>query len=214
MNLLGRATTGMAFLSLAILLNGCAQPPADRLHQAQKLLDAAKAAGAPEYAMEEWSKVEVAFERAKDELANQEKVFAVFRSYTKADEMLKRVAGDAARVAATATEKKAEAKSAAETNEREARSVLASTQELLSQAPTGKDRTVIKNVQKKLRGLRDSLDSIHQLIAAGDYGAAEVRAQALKEEAAVLSSDLRKAIEKSKGRKVSARTSARAYALS
>jgi hypothetical protein len=72
----------------------------------------------------------------------------------------------------------------------------------------------MKNVQKKLSGLRDSLDSIHQLIVEEDYGTAEVQAQALKEEAAVVSSDLRKAIEKSKGRKVSARISAREYALS
>lgn len=213
MNLLGRATTGMAFLSLAILMNGCAQPPVDRLDQAQQLMDAAKAAGAPAYAAEEWSKLEISFDRAKDELANQEKVTAVFRSYAKADDMLKRVARDAVQIAATAAEKKAEAKSAAETKEREARTVLASTQELLSQAPTGKDRTVIKNVQKKLRGLRDSLDSVHQLIEAGDYEAAQVQAQTLKEKAVVVSSDLRKAIEKSKGRKASARISARAYAL-
>ena len=57
------------------------------------------------------------------------------------------------------------------------------------------------------------MGSIHQLIEAGDYGAAEIQARALKEEAVVVSSDLRKAIEKSKGRKVSARLSAKAYAL-
>jgi hypothetical protein len=204
----------MTCLSLAILLNGCAQPPTDRLQQAQQLVDAAKAAGAPEYAMEEWTNVEVAFERAKDELANQEKVFAVFRSYTKADEMLKRVAGDAIRVAATVIQKKAEAKTAAETNERDARTVLASAQELLSQAPIGKDRAGMKKIGEKLSGLRDSLDSIHRLTEAGDYGTAAAQAQALKEEAAVVAGDLRKAIEKHKSRKASARISARAHALS
>lgn len=214
MSLLGRAMTGMTFLSLAVLLIGCAQPPADLLEQAQQLVDAAKAAGAPAYAAEEWSKLEISFDRAKDELANQEKVLTVFRSYAKADEMLKRVARDASQIAATAAEKKAEAKTAAETKEREARTVLASAQELLSQAPAGKDRAGMKNVRKKLSGLRDLLDSIHRLIAEGDYGTAEIQARALKEKAVVVSGDLRKTIEKSKDRKVSACISARAYALS
>lgn len=209
-----RATTGMAFLSLAVLLIGCAQPPADRLEQAQQLVDAAKAAGAPDYAKEEWAKLEMSFGQTKDELANQEKVFAVFRSYTKADEMLKRVAKDAAQVKATATEKKAEAKAAAETKEREARTVLASAQELLPKAPTGKNRAAMKNIQKKLNGLQGSLGSIHQLIEGGDYGAAESQAQALKEKAAAVSDELQKAIEKTKGRKADARISARASALS
>ena len=214
MSFLIRATTGMAFLSLTILLSGCAQPPADRLQQAQQLMDAARAAGAPDYTKEEWAKLEMSFSRAKDELANQEKVLAVFRSYTKADEMLKHVAKDAAQVEATATEKKAEAKAAAETKEKEAKTVLASTQELLSKATTGKDRAAIKHIQKELNGLRGSLGSIHQLIEEGDYGAAEAQAQALTEKALAVSGELRKAVEKTKGRKAQAGTSARASELS
>jgi len=201
MSVLRRATTRMAFLSLAILLGGCAQPPADRLKQAQQLVDAAKAAGAPEYTAEEWSKLEGTFERAKDELANQEKLLTVFRSYAKADEMLRRVVQDGSQVAAMATEKKAEAKAAAESNEKEARTVLASAQKLLSKAPPGKDRAALKNIQKQLHGLRDSLGSIHQLIEQGDYLSAETQAQALKEKAVSVSGELRKAVEKTKGRK-------------
>lgn len=201
MNLLIRATSGMAFLSLAVLLNGCAQPPADRLQHAQQLVDAAKAAGAPDYAKEEWVKLEMSFSQAKDELVNQEKVLSVFRSYAKADEMLKRVARNATQVAATAAEMKTEAKAAAETREMEARTVLASAHKLLSQAPTGKYRATIKNVQKELDGLQSSLSFIHQSIEEGNYGAAEAQARALKEKAAAVSGELRKAIEKTKAKR-------------
>lgn len=200
MSLFGHSPAGMACLSLAIVLNGCAQPPADRLQQAQQLMDIAKAAGAPEYANEEWTKLELSFSRAKDELASQEKVLAVFRSYAKADDMLKYVARDAIQVAATAAEKKAEAKTAAEIKESEARTMLASAQDLLSQAPADKSREAMKNVQKKLNGMRDALGPIHQLIENGDYGAAEARAQALLDKATALSSDLRNVIEKNRRR--------------
>lgn len=198
MKVLLQATIGTVCLSLAALLAGCAQPPVDRLRQAQELVDAAKAAGAPEYAMEEWSRLDVAFAQAKEELANQEKAMAIFRAYLKADEMLRRVAEDAERVRALTNERKVAAKAAAETSEKEATAALTSAQDLLSKSRAGRHRTANANVEQELNKLRGSLGSIHQLIEEGDYVAAEARANALKERAATASEKL---AQKTKERK-------------
>lgn len=199
--LLQRATGSMAFLPLVVWVMGCAQPPADRLSQAQQLMDSAKAAGAPEYAMEEWSRLEVAFDRAKEELANQEKVLAIFRSYAKADEMLKRVARDAALVGAVAANRKAEAKAAAESKAQEAWSALTSARKLLSRGSTGNNNPHMTDVPHELTVLQDAMDSVRRQIEEGDYAAAQVQAQMLIERAAAVSDDLRKKSEQRRGKK-------------
>jgi len=192
MDLLKRATGGLASLSFVVWLGGCAQPPVDRLEQTQQLMSAARAAEAPEYTMEEWSQLEVAFDRAKEELANQEKILAIFRSYAKADDMLKRVAQDAATVGALAAEKRTEMKASAETTEREARSALASAQELLLGIPPGWNRAATRNIGHELTALKDSLSSVHRLIEGGRFASARIQAQTLKEKAAAAADTLHK----------------------
>lgn len=192
-SLLKHATGSVAFLSLVVWLGGCAQPPVERLEQAQRLIDAARVAGAPDYTTEEWARLEAAFELAKEEMANQEKVIAVFRSYAKADDMLKRVAQDAARVGALAAEKRAELQVAAETAEREARNTLASAEEMLLRVPTGRTRAAMKRVGHELTALKDSLGSVHRLIEEGRFASAQSQARLLKEKAAAAADQLREA---------------------
>jgi replicative DNA helicase len=147
-------------------------------------MDSARAAGAPDYAIEEWAKLEVAFDRAKEELANQEKMLAIFRSYGKVDEMLKRVAEDAVRVGALAAEKRVEMRAAAENTEREARDVLVSAEELLLRVTSRRNRTATKDIRNELTALNDSLSAVHRLIEEGNFAPAQSQAQMLKDKAA------------------------------
>lgn len=82
-----RMVAGMAGVA-TILLFGCAPPPTEQLGAAQKAVDAATAAGATEYAKEDFVALEQQFALAKDELTKQEKVLPIFRSYSDADKML------------------------------------------------------------------------------------------------------------------------------
>lgn len=191
----------LVFLSLAVWLSGCAEPPVQQLEQTRQLVDAARAAGAPDYTMEEWTKLEVAFERAKEELVNQEKVLAMFRSYSKADEMLKHVAQDAERVRALASEKRTALKAAAERTEREAMDLLVSAEELLARVSSARRRAVEEDIGNELGSLRGSLSDVRRLIEEGRFESAQSQAQMLKNKAVVVLGRLRQSAENARSRK-------------
>lgn len=142
--------------------------------------------------------LEQAFGQAQQELANQEKALAIFRSYSTADRMLKQIAKDAKRIEDTAISKKEEAKAAALTSEKEAHRVLTSVQELLAKEPVGKDRAAVESIKNDLHGMQASLEAVRQMIAKGDYLGAESQAKGTTEKGGVVSTEIRKATEKVK----------------
>jgi len=96
--------TGAGVVLATLLITGCAQPPAGQLEAAQKAVDAARVAEAETYAKDDFMKLEQEFAMAKDELAKQETVFSIFRSYADADGMLSTVVEYGGHVAAKASE--------------------------------------------------------------------------------------------------------------
>lgn len=191
----------IAGVVLAILLmNGCTQPPIRQLEAAQKAVDDARTAGAETYAKDDFMKLELEFAVAKDELAKQETVFSIFRSYADADEMLSTVVEYGGHVAAKASQNKEAAKTAALSMEQAAQHVVASAKELMAKAPTGKERASVEAIKLDLTGLEAGLAAIHELIEKGDYLAAEVQARALKEKGVAVSAEIQNAIEKTTGK--------------
>ncbi len=179
------SVTGIiARVAVVLLAAGCAQPPTERLEAAQKAVEAARSAGAPEYAKEDFAKLEQQFALAKEELAKQEKAMAIFRSYADADRMLTRVAEEGKQVETKAAANKEAAKTAALTVEKEAQQAVASAKELLAKAPVGKDRAAVESIKHDLSGLEESLGTVHQLIEKGDYTGAEAQAKSLKDKGA------------------------------
>ena len=199
-----RFVVGMAGVA-TILLIGCAQPPTEQLGAAQKALDAAKAAGATEYAKEDFVALEQQFALANDELSKQEKALSIFRSYTDADKMLIKVVEAGGHVAAKAAQNKEAAKTAAVALEKEAQQVVASAKVLMAKAPTGKERAAVETIKQVLSGLETSVGAVHQLIEKGDYLGAEIQAKALKEKGAAVSGEIQNAIDKAKGKKPGSR---------
>ena len=199
-----RFVVGMAGVA-TILLIGCAQPPTEQLGAAQKALDAAKAAGATEYAKEDFVALEQQFALANDELSKQEKALSIFRSYTDADKMLIKVVEAGGHVAAKAAQNKEAAKTAAVALEKEAQQVVASAKVLMAKAPTGKERAAVETIKQDLSGLETSVGAVHQLIEKGDYLGAEIHAKALKEKDAAVSGEIQNAIDKAKGKKPGSR---------
>jgi hypothetical protein len=72
-------------LSILVLmvLAGCGKAPDAQMRQATAALQAAEAAGAPQYAPDSWSRAKQAVDQMKAELDKQNKRFALFRSYGK-----------------------------------------------------------------------------------------------------------------------------------
>lgn len=198
MRLSAQAVMTIGLILGATMILGCAQPPAEQLELAQKRVEAARSSGAPDYAKEEWVKLDQELSKAKEELVAQEKAFVLFRSYSKADEMLKRVSREAKRVVTTAEAKKEEAQTAALNRGKEATTVVASAENLLSKAPVGKDHAAVQTIKNDLGGLKSGIGDIHQLIDKGDYLGAEAKARAVKEKGESLLIEIQQAIEKLK----------------
>lgn len=193
--------TGLAM----VVMTGCAQPPMEQLEAAQKSVDAAKAAGATEYAKEDFTAFEQQFALAKEELAKQETALSIFRSYSDADKMLVKIVEVGGQVAAKAAQNKEAAKTAALAMEKEAQQVVASAKELMAKAPTGKERAAVETIKQDLGGLETSLSAVHQLIEKGDYLGAEVQAKAVKEKGAAVAGEIQNAIDKAKGKSPTSR---------
>lgn len=187
------------------LMIGCAQPPTEQLEAAQKTVEAAKAAGAADYAKEDFIVLEQQLAIAKDELSEQEKALSIFRSYADADKKLIKVVEFGGHVAAKAAQNKEAAKTAALAMEKEAQLVVTTAKELIARAPTGKDRAAVEVIKQDVMGFETSLNAIHQLIEKEDYLAAEVQAKAVKEKGVAVSGEIQSAIDKAKGKKRTSR---------
>jgi hypothetical protein len=76
---------GLLALSLlmASILVGCGKAPDAQMQQATSALQAAEAAGAPQYAPEAWNRAKEAVDRMKAELEAQGRRFSLFRNYGK-----------------------------------------------------------------------------------------------------------------------------------
>jgi hypothetical protein len=70
-------------LVAASIFTGCGKAPDAQVQQATSALQAAEAAGAPQYAAEAWNRAREATDRMKAELEAQDRRFTLFRNYGK-----------------------------------------------------------------------------------------------------------------------------------
>lgn len=79
---------GVMLLVVAVIAVGCAKPPQQEIDAAKAALKAAEDAEAPKYAGAEWDKANQAMSAVNAELEAQQAKFALFRSYTKAKQLI------------------------------------------------------------------------------------------------------------------------------
>ncbi|MGA6829299.1 hypothetical protein ACO9S2_17045 [Nitrospira sp. NS4] len=145
----------VGLISIAIPVGtGCAQPPAERLRAAQHSLDEAGAAGAPDYAKDDFVKLGQRLILAKDELVTQEEGFSIVRCYADAEKMPIAVVEFAGPVAGKAAQNKTAAKTAVQAMGQEAGRVVTSAKELIAKVPTGYEWAGLETI-KQDRGVRD-----------------------------------------------------------
>ena len=100
---------GVMLLVVAVIAVGCAKPPQQEIDAAKAALKAAEDAAAPMYAGPDWDKANQAMSAVNAELEAQQAKFALFRSYTKAKQLIADAqnAANAAKQAAIAGKEKA-----------------------------------------------------------------------------------------------------------
>jgi hypothetical protein len=79
---------GVMLLVVAVIAVGCAKPPQQEIDGVKAALKAAEDAEAPKYAGPDWDKANQAQSAVNAELEAQQAKFAIFRSYTKAKQLI------------------------------------------------------------------------------------------------------------------------------
>jgi len=189
----------LKFLALSMvtifLLVGCAKQPTEEISAAKASVDAVVAEGAQKFAAEDAKKLNDSMQAAQDEIKVQDG--KTFKNYAKAKELLVKVKADAETLKAGLAAKKEEAKKNAAAAQEAAKASVAEAKALLAKAPKGKgSKADIEALKADLKGIEDSLAEIKSANDSEDYNAAIEKSNAIKDKAAAISDQIKKAMEK------------------
>lgn len=180
----------------ALVLAGCAKPPAEQIDAADKALREAQTNGAATYTAQEYAKLEATLAEMKKEVADQDGKFALFRDYGKAEQLAASAKADGERVKADAVKKKEEAKAGALQAQQVAQEAVKSAVDLVAGAPVGKDRAALEAIKNDVEALKASLNQIQLDIDKEDYPAAQTQAKAIHDKGQAVSAELQSALAK------------------
>jgi hypothetical protein len=188
---------GVLLLVSAVLAVGCAKPPQLEIDATKAALTAAEQAEAPKYAAEAWDKAQQGMNAVNAELEAQNAKFALFRSYTKAKQLIADAtnAANAAKDAGIAGKEKAknEAKAAIDA----AKAALDGANALFAAIEKCPKAKRAKEVKKDLETVKGNLDGYKNQVAEldgkfskEDFFGAKAQADTLKGQIAPVAKDL------------------------
>jgi hypothetical protein len=196
-NLLLPALAGVALMSVA-----CAKEPAEAIGAAKASLDAARTAGAADYAPAALASAETSAAALEAELKAQTEKFALTRSYAKATELAAAAKAEAEKAAAEAVTGKEQMKAEATTLIAGVRGSLDAAGQALAKAPKGKGSAAdLEAMAADLAGVQASLGQMDAAMAAGNYKDAKVKAEAAKQTLDKIVADVQAAVEAKKGKR-------------
>ena len=192
-----QVVVGVLLLFAAVLAVGCAKPPQQEIDAAKAALTAAEQSEAPKYAAEAWDKAQQGMNAVNAELEAQQAKFALFRSYTKAKQLIADAqnAANAAKDAGIAGKEKAknEAKAAidAATAALTSASDLFATVEKCPRAKRAKEvKKDLETVKGNLEGMKTQAADLAAKFSKEDFFGAKAAADTLKGAVAPIAADL------------------------
>jgi len=192
----------MAVLPLVfvlLLVAGCAKPPQDAINAATAAIDAAKQAGAADYAADSLRAVEDAKAALDAELKAQEDKFSLFRSYKKADELVSDMKAKADKASADAKAGKEQAKNDATAAIGAATTGLTDAKAALDKAPKGKGTAAdLEMMKSDLTAAESSIGEANAAMGREDFKGAKAKADAAATSIQNVSSQIQAAIEAKK----------------
>ena len=188
---------GTLLLVSAVLAVGCAKPPQQEIDSVKAALTAAEQAEAPKYAAEAWDKAQQGMNAVNAELEAQNAKFALFRSYTKAKQLIADAtnAANAAKEAGIAGKEKAknEAKAAIDA----AKAALDGANKLFADVEKCPKAKRAKEVKKDLETVKGNLEGYKNQVAEldgkfskEDFFGAKAQADTLKGQVEPVAKDL------------------------
>ena len=188
---------GVALLSVA-----CAKEPTDVLNAAKAALEAAKTAGASDYAPAALAAADSAASALSAEVKAQAEKFALTRSYTKAAELAAAAKTAADQATAAAVTGKEQMKAEATTLIAGVRGSVDAAKQALAKAPKGKGSAAdLEAMKADVAGVESALGEMDSAISAGNYKGAKVKAEAAKATLDKIVADVQAAIDLKKGKR-------------
>ena len=193
----------LGFVLLAFVA-GCGTKPQQEIDAATAAMNAVISAGLGKYAPEDEKKLKDAMAAVNEELKVQEG--KTFKNYDKTKQLLADLTKMAADMKAALPAKKEKAKQDAMAALESAKAALAEAKKTLAKAPKGKGTAAdIEALRGDVKGAEDMLPEVQGLIEKEDYSAAMTKANAIKDKAAGVSDQVKKALEKVQGMKTPAK---------
>jgi hypothetical protein len=175
--MLRRVAPVLAFLTVSLLVSACAEPPTTEMDRAQGAIDAARAAGAEQYAAAEYSTATAALESAHDAVAARDYRLALNYALESHEH-----AQNAARETA---DTKARLRAEVERTVTEITALVADGQARMAAAGrAGVPRRLLTPAADALAAASASLQKAGEAVAAGNYVAASAALEGVKEGAA------------------------------
>jgi hypothetical protein len=185
-----------ALVVVLVLTAACAEPPEERVLQAEQELQAARDAEAATYAAAELRDAGLALEEAQQEIQAQNERFAIMRDYEEAENKLAASMEKARLTRETAVERKEEARLAAVESLALAGQAVEEATTALGNAPRGKGtKADILALTADLDGVRSQFPALEAQIDQEDYFAARDKAASITESAQAIAGEIKAAVE-------------------
>ncbi len=180
---------------VALLAAGCAKPPQVEIDATKAALTAAETAEAKTYATDAWNTAQQSLNAANAEVEAQNAKFALFRSYTKAKELLAKAKMDAEMAQREGVAGKEKARNEAQAAVDAVKASLTNAETLLTDLAACKRKPKgfakdLEQLQGSLQGLKDVLPGIESAFAQEDFFGAKSQAQSLDQQVGTLVTDL------------------------
>ena len=167
---------------LALFSAACAKEPTEALTSARTALEAAKTAGAADYAPDALAAAQTAAAALDAEVKAQSEKFSLTRSYTKTAELATAAKAAADAAAAAAVSGKEQMKVEATALVAGVRSSVEAAKAALAKAPKGKGSAAdLEAMKGDVTGVETSLADMDAALANGNYKDAKVKAEAAKQ---------------------------------
>lgn len=189
--------TGALAVLFGSMLMACAEKPIQGSDTALQALQAAKQAGAMEYAPDSLRMAEDEYQKAQEEIGVQDNTFMLMRNYDAANALLTRVAQNAEKAKTEAIANKQQAKTEAEASVVLAQTTLEEAKNQLAQAPTGKGTQAdLQAFRSDLQAAEAMLGEIEAIMAKEDYLGVKAKAESVQTLASRVNEQVAQAIQK------------------
>lgn len=189
--------SGSCVLLFGTMLIACAEKPIQGSDAALQALQAAKQAGAMEYAPESLRVAEDEYQKAQEEIGVQDNAFLLTRNYEAANAILTKVVADAEKAKTEAIASKQLAKTQAEGAVVLAKASLEEAKNQLAQAATGKGTQAdLQALRGDLQVAEGTLGEIDALKAKEDFLGVKAKAESVQILATRVNEQFAQAIQK------------------